>query len=89
MIKEKFDLTGKTALVTGGGSGIGEAISKTLAEAGAEVLIFDLSPEAGQRVADEINSNGGNASVYGCDVSDFNSVSIAAKKALEGSVGAT
>ncbi len=49
-----FSLKGKTAVVTGGGQGIGEAISRRLAAAGAKVAIFDLSLENAQRVASEI-----------------------------------
>lgn len=49
-----FDLTGKIALVTGAASGIGEAIAKTLAGAGAFVIVCDLDEINGMRVADEI-----------------------------------
>ncbi len=49
-----FRLDGKTAVVTGGGQGIGEAICRRLAAAGAKVGVFDLSPENAERVAKEI-----------------------------------
>lgn len=49
-----FDLTGKIALVTGAASGIGEAIAKTLANAGAFVYVCDLDEVNGKRVAGEI-----------------------------------
>jgi NAD(P)-dependent dehydrogenase (short-subunit alcohol dehydrogenase family) len=45
MYLEKYDLTGKTALVTGGGRGIGLACCRALAEAGAKVIIADLDPQ--------------------------------------------
>jgi len=52
--KRFFELEGQVALVTGGGQGIGEAISRQLAMAGARVAIFDLNVAGAQRVAGEI-----------------------------------
>lgn len=49
-----FDLNGKTALVTGAGSGIGEAIARALRTAGAHVIVVDRDPAAGRRVAADI-----------------------------------
>ena len=54
--------TGKVALVTGGGSGIGEAICKELATKRASVVVTDINLEAAQRVAKEIVDAGGTAS---------------------------
>ncbi len=54
--------TDKVALVTGGGSGIGEAISKELAAKGASVVLSDINLEAAQRVVREITDDGGTAS---------------------------
>lgn len=48
------DLTGRRALVTGGASGIGEAIARAFAAAGAEVTVADLNAEGGERVAADI-----------------------------------
>lgn len=66
----KFDLTGKTAIVTGGGSGIGRAIAKALAGNGATVHIFDLKEEEAQEVLTEIKEVGGNAHAHSCNVAD-------------------
>jgi 3-oxoacyl-[acyl-carrier protein] reductase len=53
-----FRLDGKVALVTGGGQGIGAAISKRLADAGAKVGVFDLEAGKAERVAQEIRGLG-------------------------------
>lgn len=58
----KFE--GKVAIVTGGGSGIGEGISKALAAEGASVVITDIKLDAAQRVVDEIVAAGGTASAF-------------------------
>lgn len=55
---------GKVAIVTGGGSGIGEGISKALASEGASVVVADLKLDAAQRVADEITKAGGKAAAF-------------------------
>ncbi|MBB5497307.1 SDR family oxidoreductase [Paraburkholderia sp. MM5384-R2] len=54
-------LTGKTAIVTGGGSGFGEGIAKTFAREGANVVVNDLNGPAAERVASEIAMAGGKA----------------------------
>ena len=65
-----FRLDGKTAIVTGGGSGIGRAISLCFAANGAAVKIADVNREQGERVAREIHDTGGKASAHVCDVTD-------------------
>lgn len=69
-----FRLDGKTALVTGAGSGIGEQIARRFARQGAHVFIADVNEEAGARVAAEI---GGSATFVALDVSDPASVDAA------------
>lgn len=65
-----FSLTGKTAVITGGGSGIGKAISTLFAKQGADVHIIELNAEAGEQTATEIEYRGGKAFVYSADVSN-------------------
>jgi NAD(P)-dependent dehydrogenase (short-subunit alcohol dehydrogenase family) len=63
---------GKVAIVTGGGSGIGEASSELLAEGGASVVVTDINEEAAQHTADIIKQRGGNAISLHQDVTDEN-----------------
>jgi len=65
-----FRLDGKTALVTGAGSGIGEAIAHTLAGAGALVYVADRDLANGTRVAEEIANQKGRAEFVALDVTD-------------------
>ncbi|MFP3391659.1 SDR family NAD(P)-dependent oxidoreductase [Brevibacillus sp. SIMBA_040] len=63
-------LTGQVAVVTGGGSGIGKAISQQLAEQGAHVWVTDIQEVSATRVAEEIGQKGNKASAYRLDVTD-------------------
>lgn len=75
-----FSLDSKVAVVTGGASGIGRAISEAYASKGACVAIVDLNLEAAQRQADSI----GNGSLaFACDVSDPASVTAAIEAIVE------
>lgn len=66
------ELTGKVALVTGAGRGIGRAIACALAREGATVLVnYNGSKERALEVVKEIEGFGGTAEAVGCDVSDF------------------
>jgi 3-oxoacyl-[acyl-carrier protein] reductase len=64
-----FDLTGKTAIITGAGQGLGRAIAIRLARAGACVAVNDIDPERAARVADFIASEGGEAMAVPGDAS--------------------
>lgn len=64
-----FQLTGKTAVITGGGSGIGKAIAKIFARQEAQVAIIELNKANGESTIQEITNAGGKASLYTCDVS--------------------
>jgi NAD(P)-dependent dehydrogenase (short-subunit alcohol dehydrogenase family) len=57
-------MDGKVAIVTGGGSGLGEAIGKSLAGYGVNVVLSDINLDAARRVAGEIDSSGGKASAF-------------------------
>ena len=73
----KFDLSGKTAAITGAGSGIGKAIAISLAEHNAFVNILELDDQKGKLVAEEIQDMGGKAQYVHCDVSQLQSVQMA------------
>ncbi len=63
-----FDLSGKVAVVTGGGDGIGKASCEILAAAGASVVVSDISLEKAQAVADSIVKAGGKSVAVACNV---------------------
>lgn len=70
----KFSLKGKTAIVTGGGSGIGKAISKTFAGQGAKVHILDFNKKGADRTVKEIEQANNKAVAHLCDVSNQKNV---------------
>lgn len=65
-----FSLKNKEAVITGGGSGIGKAISKLFAAQGARVHIIELNNEAGEQVAAEIKETNGDAIVWRADIAN-------------------
>jgi NAD(P)-dependent dehydrogenase (short-subunit alcohol dehydrogenase family) len=70
MAEFQVDLTGKVALVTGAGRGIGAALARGLAQSGAAVCVNDINPDNAQRTADEIAASGGDAMAWVADVSN-------------------
>ncbi len=65
-----FRLDGKVAVVTGGASGIGEAIAERFAASGAGIWILDRDREKAEQTARAISSRGGNVKSIACDVAD-------------------
>jgi NAD(P)-dependent dehydrogenase (short-subunit alcohol dehydrogenase family) len=74
MAEKTFDLTGKVAVVTGGGRGIGRAIALALAEAGADVVATSRSQAQIEQVAKEIEALGRRTFVQPCDVSKLEDI---------------
>lgn len=77
------DFTGRVALVTGGGSGIGAAAAAELAARGADVVVADIDAEQATRIADAITGSGGRALACRVDVSDETSVAAMVRAAVE------
>lgn len=77
-------LTGKSAIVSGAGSGIGRAIALRLAHDGAAVVVFDVNAQGSQETVDQIRGAGGKAEAFVGDVTDPTAIddSIAAAQKL-------
>lgn len=69
-IKDRFDLDGRIAIVTGASKGIGKAIAKGLAEFGAYVIVSSRNQESVEEIATEINDEGGHAWAKACHIGD-------------------
>jgi NAD(P)-dependent dehydrogenase (short-subunit alcohol dehydrogenase family) len=67
---DQFDISGRSAIVTGAASGIGLAYAEAMAEAGARVTLTDIDLEGAEREADRIRSEGGEARAARLDVAD-------------------
>ena len=76
-------LTGRTSVVTGGGRGIGAAVARALAEAGAEVVVTARGADEIEAVAADLWSRGAVAHAVVCDVTDPGSIGAMASRARE------
>ena len=83
-IAELVSLSGRTAVVTGGGQGLGKAIAKRLAEAGANVVVGDIKEDLATAAGEDLDTVGsGNAIGTFMDVSDSASIKAAAQLACD------
>ena len=89
---DKIDFTGRVAIVTGAGGGLGRLHALALAERGAKVVVNDLggavdgsggSATAAQKVVDEIKARGGEAIANGASVTDFDAVQAMVQQAID------
>jgi len=81
-IQEKFDLTGRVAIVTGGVGLLGSEFCKTLAEAGAAVAVVDLNASASQAVVDTLTKSGYKAQAFATDITQPDSVNAMVENVL-------
>jgi NAD(P)-dependent dehydrogenase (short-subunit alcohol dehydrogenase family) len=79
----KYELDGRTAIVTGGGAGIGEACAHALSSSGAAVLVVDMNDERAEGVAGSISEGGGTALPHVADVSNPGDVEAMVARAEE------
>ncbi len=78
-----FELTDRVAIITGGTSGIGEAIAKMYAQQGAKVVVSGRNEEEGQRIVKEIEEKGGTALFSQTDVSSYEEVKGCIQQTLD------
>jgi gluconate 5-dehydrogenase len=85
-VLKSFDLTGRTALLTGSSAGIGHALARGLAGAGARVILNARSPDKLEKAAAQLRGEGGTVFTAAFDVSDGNAVNTAIER-IEAEIG--
>ncbi len=83
VLPKLFDLSGKTAIISGGGNGIGKACCLMLAEYGANVIVADFRVDDAQKVVDEIEQKGGQGLSVSCNVLKDEDLTSMVDKTLE------
>ncbi|MFA7323249.1 MAG: SDR family oxidoreductase [Candidatus Nanopelagicales bacterium] len=78
-----FDLTGRGALITGAGQGLGAQIARVLAAQGASVLVNDLNPDRASAIVAEIQAAGGSATSAVADITDLPALRVVVEHAAQ------
>ncbi len=82
-VQELFNLKGKTAIVTGGGRGLGKQIAEGFAESGANVVVCSRKVEACQEVSEDLKKHGVDSLALSCDVTNTDDIQHVVEKAVE------
>ena len=82
-VQELFDLSGKVALITGGGRGLGKQIAEAYGEAGAQVVVCSRKLEACQETVTELKGNGIHAMALSCDVTNPDDINSTVESVLK------
>jgi NAD(P)-dependent dehydrogenase (short-subunit alcohol dehydrogenase family) len=82
-VYQLFNLEGKSAIVTGAGRGLGQAMANALAQAGAAIAVFDVNREDAESAAAAIRASGGQAIAIAIDVTDSQQVQTGIQSVVE------